>query len=454
MLETLICLVVLVLAGWAIAKNYNATVVLFIAGLVLMYVALLLGHPILSAKMTSGLDWVDPFKTIRDLFVKQYSNAGLIILTLFGFAAYMSHIGANEMVIRVLSRPLSRIRSPYVLVPFVFWMGTMASIIIPSAASLSVVLMSTLYPVLRAAKMSPLTAGGVIATTATVVPTPLGGDNVVAARVLGFDNVVDYVFFHHAPITIPAIIVMGIVHYFWQKHMDNTKEGREQAVLDIENEEKTPLDVPTWYALFPVMPLVLTIGFWMFFKSAKVGLVEVTLFSFALAFIAELSRKKDMLASSKDVNVFFKGMGDGFSKVVILIVAASTMVAGLKTMGLIDTISNALNNMENAGTGLMLGFSGITALITFISGSGNAVFYSFIELIPAIAEKAGVDPIMVALPMQCTSNIIRAASPVAAVVIIVSAIIRVNPLVLVKRTAVPLLSGFVSVLVLSLIRYM
>ncbi len=28
-------------------------------------------------------------------------------------------------------------------------------------------------------------------------------------------------------------------------------------------------------------------------------------------------------------------------------------------MGLIDTISNALNNIEISGTGLMLGFSGI-----------------------------------------------------------------------------------------------
>ena len=53
-----------------------------------------------------------------------------------------------------------------------------------------------------------------IATTATVVPTPLGSDNVVVVRVLGFDNVVDYVFFYHALITIPAIIVMSIVHYF------------------------------------------------------------------------------------------------------------------------------------------------------------------------------------------------------------------------------------------------
>ena len=56
-----------------------------------------------------------------------------------------------------------------------------------------VILMATLFPVLRAAGMSTLTAAALIASTATIVPTPLGGDNVVAARVLGFDNVVDYV---------------------------------------------------------------------------------------------------------------------------------------------------------------------------------------------------------------------------------------------------------------------
>ena len=102
----------------------------------------------------------------------------------------------------------------------------------------------------------------------------------------------------------------------------------------------------------------------------------------------------------------------------------------------------------------MVAYSGITALLTFISGSGNAVFDSFIDLIPQIAEKAGIDPIMVALPMQCTSNLIRAVSPVAAVVIIVSAVVRVNPLLVVKRTSVPLLTGFVAVLAISLIRYM
>ena len=458
MLEAVLCLIALVLAGWAIAKNYDAKVVLFVTGLILLYLAVLLGHPVLAAKASSGLSWVDPFKVVRDLFVKQYSNAGLIILTLFGFAAYMSHIGANQKVIEVLSKPLSGIRSPYILVPLVFWLGTLLSIIIPSAASLAVILMATLYPVLRAAKMTPLTAAGVIATTATIVPTPLGGDNVVAARVLGFEHVVDYVFYHHAPITIPAIIIMGFAHYFWQRYMDKKSPASGEMSLD-ESKLKQNVEAPTYYAIFPVLPLILTIFFWLFFKSAKVGLVEITLFSFALAFACEIVRRRnDPTTNGKkllgDANLFFKGMGDGFSKGVVLIVAASTMVAGLSSMGLIDMISNSLQGVESADTGLMFAFSGITGLITFISGSGNAVFYSFIEIIPQIAEKAGIDPIMVALPMQCTSNLIRAVSPVAAVVIIVAATIRENPLNIVKRTAVPLLVGEAAVLAIAFFRYL
>lgn len=454
MIEVAVSLVALALAGWAIAKNYDAKVVLFAVGFVLLFAAVLLGHPVLSAKATSGLAWVDPFTVVKDLFVKQYSNAGLIIMTLFGFAAYMSHIGANDMVIRVLSKPLAVVKSPYVLVPLVYWIGTLLSIIIPSASSLAVILMATLYPVLRAARMTPLTAAAVIATTATIVPTPLGGDNVVAARVLGIEHVVDYVFYHHAPISVPALVVIGIAHYFWQKYMDGRQKDAAAGEIDESKLQLKDVGAPVWYAIFPVLPLVLTIFFWAFFKSAKVGLVEITIFSFALAFISELCRKGNPKAMMKDAGLFFKGMGEGFWVVVVLIVAASTMVAGLSSLGLIDKIAGSVEGVENAGTGLMFAFSGVTALITFISGSGNAVFYSFIELIPQIAEKTGLDPIMIALPMQLTSHLLRAVSPVAAVVIIVSSIVKVNPLELVKRTSVPMFAGLAAVLVLSLVRYL
>lgn len=455
MIELLLSTSVLILAGYLIAKNYDAKIILFIAGLILLFGAALLGHPILPAKLSSGSIWIDPFTQIQQLFISQFGRAGIIIMVLFGFSAYMSHIGANDVAVNLMSKPIVKIKSKYILVPIVFWLGTLLSLIIPSAASLALILMATLYPVLRAAGMSSLTAGGVIATTATIMPTPLGGDNVVAAKLLGFDhNVVEYVFSHHAKISLPVIFIMGVTHFFWQQYLD--KRQGEKAFTDIDESKLTIKKElpPAYYAIFPLIPLILVTVFGLFIKSIKVGLVEISIFSFTLAFIVEWLRKGSFATISKEAGIFFQGMGTGFSQVVVLIVAAGTMVAGLQALGIIDLMSNSVKDIKNAHTALMFAFSGITALITFISGSGNAVFYSFIELIPPIAKNAGVDPIMIALPMQLTSNLIRALSPVSAVVIIVAAVVKVNPLEIVKRTSVPLLVGFVATMIISLIRYM
>lgn len=449
----IISLVVLVVAGYAIAKNYDTKLVLFSSGFVLMLAAATLGLPILSAGTGTGNVWLDPLKQIELDFIKQFSRAGIIIMVLFGFSAYMSHIGANDVAVKIMSKPIAKIRSPYILVPIVFWIGSLLSLIIPSAASLAVILMATLYPILRVANMSSLSAAGVIATTATIVPTPLGGDNVVAAKILGFEHVVDYVTMHHAVISLPVLVIIGIAHYFWQKYMDKRQGAAAFTDVDESKLATNSQLPPAYYALFPLIPLFLIVVFGLFFRQIKIGLVEITLFSFALAFIVELIRKGDLREQMKNSSLFFTGMGQGFSQVVVLIVAASTLVAGLTAIGAISTVASLVKEVNNAGIGLMFIFSGLTALITLISGSGNAVFYSFIELIPSIANQAHVDPVMIALPMQLTSNLIRAISPVSAVVIIVASVVKVSPIEVVKRTSVPLLVGFVATLIFTLIRY-
>lgn len=449
----LISLAVLVVAGYAIAKNYDTKLVLFSAGIVLMLAAATLGLPILSAGTGTGTVWLDPLKQIELDFIKQFSRAGIIIMVLFGFSAYMSHIGANDVAVKIMSKPIAKIRSPYILVPIVFWIGSLLSLIIPSAASLAVILMATLYPILRVANMSSLSAAGVIATTATIVPTPLGGDNVVAAKILGFEHVVDYVTLHHAVISLPVLAIIGIAHYFWQKYMDKRQGAAAFTDVDESKLATNSQLPPAYYALFPLIPLLLIVVFGLFFRQIKIGLVEITLFSFALAFIVELIRKGDLREQMKNSSLFFTGMGQGFSQVVVLIVAASTLVAGLTAIGAIGTVASLVKEVNNAGIGLMFIFSGLTALITLISGSGNAVFYSFIELIPSIATQAHVDPVMIALPMQLTSNLIRAMSPVSAVVIIVASVVKVSPIEVVKRTSVPLLIGFIATLIFTLIRY-
>ncbi|WP_421262086.1 C4-dicarboxylate transporter DcuC [Aeromonas jandaei] len=448
MLEIIVSTLILVICGYLIAKNYDAKIVLFGAGLLLMFAAVGLGHPLLPAAQSSGLSWLDPFVQIKQIFISQMGNVGLTIMVLFGFSSYMSHIGANDVTIMLLTRPLSRIRSPYLLVPVIFLLGNLLSLVVPSAASLAVLLMATLYPVLKASNMSSLTAGAVIATTATIMPSPLGADNVLAAQKLGIP-LVEYIVSYHAPISLPTLALMAVVHYFWQKAMDK----RQQKRGGLEEKEES-LAVPTglppaYYGLFPVLPLVLVLLFGICFTHISLGLVEITFVCLLLTIGVELLRKGNIKETSKEFAIFFTGMGTGLAQVVSLIVAASMLVEGLKAIGIIDTLVDSVKHIDGVGSILMFFFSGTAALIGFISGSGLAVFYSFINIIPEITEKVGVNSVAVALPMQLTANLIRSMSPVAAVIIVIASITGSNPIEIIKRTSVPIISGIICCMTLS-----
>ncbi|MGL6398821.1 C4-dicarboxylate transporter DcuC [Aeromonas veronii] len=448
MLEIIVSTLILVICGYLIAKNYDAKIVLFGAGLLLMFAAVGLGHPLLPAAQSSGLSWLDPFVQIKQIFISQMGNVGLTIMVLFGFSSYMSHIGANDVAVMLLTRPLSRIRSPYLLVPVIFLLGNLLSLVVPSAASLAVLLMATLYPVLKASNMSSLTAGAVIATTATIMPSPLGADNVLAAQKLGIP-LVEYIVSYHAPISLPTLALMAVVHYFWQKAMDK----RQQSRSGLEEKEES-LAVPTglppaYYGLFPVLPLVLVLLFGICFTHISLGLVEITFVCLLLTIGVELLRKGNIKETSKEFAIFFTGMGTGLAQVVSLIVAASMLVEGLKAIGIIDTLVESVKHIDGVGSILMFFFSGTAALIGFISGSGLAVFYSFINIIPEITEKVGVNSVAVALPMQLTANLIRSMSPVAAVIIVIVSITGSNPIEIIKRTSVPIISGIICCMTLS-----
>lgn len=448
MLEIIVSTLILVICGYLIAKNYDAKIVLFGAGLLLMFAAVGLGHPLLPEAQSSGLSWFDPFVQIKQIFISQMGNVGLTIMVLFGFSSYMSHIGANDVTVMLLTRPLSRIRSPYLLVPVIFLLGNLLSLVVPSAASLAVLLMATLYPVLKASNMSSLTAGAVIATTATIMPSPLGADNVLAAQKLGIP-LVEYIVSYHAPISLPTLALMAVVHYFWQKAMDKRQQERG-GLADKDESLSVPTGLPpAYYGLFPVLPLVLVLLFGIFFTHISLGLVEITFVCLLLTIGVELLRKGNIKETSKEFAIFFTGMGTGLAQVVSLIVAASMLVEGLKAIGIIDTLVDSVKHIDGVGSILMFFFSGTAALIGFISGSGLAVFYSFINVIPEITEKVGVNSVSVALPMQLTANLIRSMSPVAAVIIVIASITGSNPIEIIKRTSVPIISGIICCMTLS-----
>ncbi|MGL5415764.1 MAG: C4-dicarboxylate transporter DcuC [Clostridium sp.] len=449
MVEIIIAVAVLLGIGYFISKRYNATVVLLIGGMILLFATVLLGKQVLSPEETTEILWLDPFKKIELIFVKNMGNVGLIIMMLFGFSTYMNNIGANEVTVNLMAKPLDRVKSKYILIPIIFLLGNCLSLVVPSAASLAVLLMATLFPVLTRGGVSPLAAGAVITTGATIMPTPLGADNVLAAEAFNVP-LMDYVV-AHAKISIPSIILMAIAHYFWQKYLD--KKEKNKGTINKEKLAKLNGNLPPkYYAILPILPLILVLFFNLVLKT-EIGLVPITIMSLMIAVFIEAIRKKDFVKVSNNINDFFKGMGNGLSMVVVLLVAASTLVEGLKSLGIINMLMESVQNIHGAGILLVFAFAGITAVIGFISGSGLAVFYAAIELIPALAIGVGINGMMISLPMQMMANLIRSVSPVAAAVIIVSSITGTSPMNIVKRTSVPMIVGMISVLTLSILYF-
>lgn len=464
-ITTLIAIAIVV---YMLIKKFDIKITLFGVGLALMYIALLMGQQLdIKDFVSTGSILLDPISVIPQQFVDTLSSAGLIILILGGYTAYMNKIGANDVTVSVLTKPLSKIKSPYLLVPIVFLLGNLLSLVIPSASNLAIILLATLYPVLKRTGMSTLTTAGIIATTATIVPTPLGGDNiaVVAELVKSAQfadlTVIDYVTKYHAIISIPTLILMAIAHYFWQKYMD--KKDIERGIIDTvaEVEDAKVIEggklYKTVYAILPTLPIFILLIAYVLDLTGIVSVgVDVGLasfLSFIVAIICELVRKRNAEKVLNDTEEFFVGMGRAMP-IVALLVAASVFVVGLKSIGLISQLQEIMQNTSSSGIVLPLILVVFTVIIVILSGSGTALFYAMVPLMVPLAQAASISPIALSVPMGLAGNLMRACSPVAAVILIVAGTTKQSPINIVKRTVFPSVVALVFMFVLSMIIYL
>ncbi|RJE87600.1 TRAP transporter large permease subunit [Paenibacillus sp. 1011MAR3C5] len=457
---------------YMLIKKMDIKITLFLMGIILILISMGMGKEIaIKGFESTGSFWLDPLEVIVAQFKQTFGAAGFIVLILGGYTAYMSSIGANEVTVNALTKPIAKIKSVYFLVPIVFLLGNVLSLVIPSASNLAIILLATLYPILRKAGMTALTAGAVIATSATIVPTPLGSDNVAIAEELAkhamFEgmNVTNYVFNYHAIVSIPTLIFIAIVHYFWQKRMDKKEK------LNAKANEADNLDAPavaevsggklfkTVYAILPIFPIILLLGVYAVQmttgESISISVEVATLVSLILAIVCELIRHKGNKSVLEKTEAFFKGMG-GAIPIVALLVAASVFVTGLKSIGLVDELQASMQHIQGNGLDFILPLIlvALTALIVILSGSGTALIFAMVPLIVPLAVAAGISPIAISVPLGLSGNLFRAVSPVAAVILIVAGTVKADPIAIVKRTSVPMIAGVIFMFVLSMIVFL
>ncbi|MBK5145333.1 C4-dicarboxylate transporter DcuC [Budviciaceae bacterium BWR-B9] len=452
MLGVILALLVTVLVIYMLAKGYKPQPVLLLGGLLLMglTVAFDIG-PLLPEKTTTNFEFFDIFKVFSDLLSSRLAGLGLTLMAIAGFSRYMDHVGASKALFAVFERPLKAVRSPYILLVVSFLVTQVLVIFIPSHAGLGMLLMVTMYPILIRTGVSPLSALAVIGTCQFIDHGPGSGNVIMAAKTAGLDPAVYFVH-HQLPVTIPIILAVAVTHFIAQRWWDK-REGfvfNQETLDNIDhNDHSRP---PLIYALLPVVPLVLIIGFSpIFHSSIKMDVTTAMIISTIVALVFEYFRLKSAKAVMDSFMLFFEGMGKQFVLVVSLIVCGEVFANGLLKVGAVDTLITAAQNAGFGVGAMIIVMSFILALAAFLMGSGNAAFFSFAALTPKIAAFLKVDVVTLILPMQIMTSFGRTVSPITAAIVAIAGIANVSPFQVVKRTAIPMAVAAIVNLIMTFV---
>lgn len=442
-MDLIIGLIAIVLVAYYIVKGYSATGMLMFGGLVLLLISVLMGHSILPDGVKStGSTYFDILEYVKYLLGNRGGGLGLMIMVLCGFSVYMTHLGANDVVVKLVSKPLKNIRSPYILMVFAYFLACLMSFAVSSATGLGVLLMATLFPVMVNVGISRGAAAAICASPISIILSPTSGDVVLSAEIskipLG-----EFAFGTALPVSIFAILGIAVAHFFWQRYLDK-KEGVQVERINADEIKTT---APNYYAILPLLPIIGVLIFDGKWGLPNLHIVTVMVLCFIITATVDFLRSFNAKQTFDNLIVAYRGMADAFAGVVMLLVAAGVFAQSLSTIGFITNLIASAQSFGGSAFFMMLVLAVITILATMATGSGNAAFYAFAELIPKLATQMGVNPAFLTIPMLQASNLGRGLSPVSGVVVAVSGMGKISPFEIVKRMSVPMLVGFICVII-------
>ena len=435
-------LAIVVVTFYLIYKNYEARLVLALSGLVMAFI----GQVVVG---TNG-----GVSAAVDAFVKQLVNGGLVptIVTVMGFGYVMTFTKCSDHLVNLLVKPLARV--PVIVIPGAVIITWLLNIVLPSAAGIAAAVGVLLIPALIALKVRPVMAAAAvfIGTRGSVVSpglmfNPQIADIAFKAKEIPAPDAMIVIMQEALPCAIGALVAaicLTIICIVLKEGVGSTEIVKE--LPDGEEIQKN-FKVNPIKAIIPIIPLTLLV-----LASKQVGVLPTKAFSVpvcmligtAIGLIVALFNKQKIGEASKK---FCRGAGDGFCDVVILIAAAAMFASGMKAIGLTGALVDAMKGSQSVA---MFAAAAGPFVMAAISGSGNAAALAFNQAITPNAADFGLTIVQLGAVAQIAAGLGRSMSPVAGGVIILAGIAGVNPMEVVKRTAIP---AIVALIVVTLLMF-
>lgn len=397
-------LIIILITVYCLIKQYETRLVLFISGVVM---AIISGNIMVAF----------------DAFSKSMKNANLIepIIAAMGFAMVLQITKCDQHLIYLLAKSLKNLGP--LLVPGAVLATALVNTSITSAGGCSAAVGAILIPVLIGAGVHPAMAAAAVfaGTYGSPMLNPGFGQIAIVADV-AHSTPIDVISNHYHVVLILGLITaisLTIVAFVKGEH-----KGYHSDTLDHLKDFK----INYIMAIVPMLPLIILIlgstGTVPLFK--KFAISHAMLIGCAAAFLAT---RKSPAEISK---AFFKGAGDGFATVFGIITMALVFVSGVQSLGIINwMIQEMINTPSIAKISATVG----PFLLGVISGSGEAASIAFNQSVTIHADTLGLNALNLGSLAAISGALGRNMSPIAGCAIICAGFAKVNPLELVKRTA-------------------
>lgn len=447
-------LVVIALAMVGVVRRVDVRLVLLLAALALGCLA---GHPdIIVQKFLVTL--------VNEQFV-------IPLGCCLGFVFVLRQSGCDEHLVHLLVRPIQRVRP--LLIPGTVLIGALVNVPVISQTSTAALVGTVLVPLLRAARISPVTLG-----SALLLGTSIGGEilNPGAPEVRTVSQAAGVALTPHKwvaralPLLVIELTVATTVFCLLNLRAESlSNRDAPRAEETAERNAGDTFRINPLKAAIPFVPIVflfltaLPEPFRLFHVPVE-WLVDVKNFqgppsqlrsSFDCRLIgcamligvmaAALTDRRQIARTAVS---FFEGVGFAFAQPISLIVVASCFGEGVKLIGLAELLGRALEAWPSLLTPAAIA---LPASFAAVCGSGMATTQSLFGFFVEPARAISYDLLRLGAVISFSSAAGRTMSPVAAVTLMCASLAEVNPMQLVQRLVVPLLAGLLALLAASLL---
>lgn len=391
---------------YALIKRYETRLVLLTSGFIMAFISL---QPMVAFKQ----------------FDKSMTNGSLIIAicSALGFAAVISLTRCDVHLVSLLMRPLKKVG--IFLLPACMIVTSIVATAIPSMAGLSAAVGPTMIPIMIRSGFKPAMAAAAVGGCMMPAYLNPGVSHNPFISKLASMEVMQFIG-AHASTTVTlgliSIICLTITCFAYGDFNRGSKQV-EEAVEAASNEIERP---NFFYAIAPLVPVVLLVCASIWAPQLKMSVATAMLIGTFYALVVTRSNPEEVTKK------FFTGMGNGYAKILGIIIAAGVFAAGLRAAGVIEVFVQYLTHANEVAK---LGGSIGPFALAVLTGSGDAAAFAFNEAVTPHAPKFAMTIDGLGYLAMMAAGIGRQASPLAGGIILLSGIAGVSPMEVVKRTA-------------------